>query len=561
MIFNNIDNNTGTMKQPLFTRRFLILAVAVFAATAFTGLLVPVIENACKYAQVSREMVDSGDWINLSVAHEPYDQKPPLLFWLGAVFYSLFGVSFVSFKLPVLLLSFLGIYSTYRFALLLYNRIVGLLAAFFWSTSLGYFYFHNDIHTDTVLANFVMLAIWQLAAYFRYKKWHQFVIGVAAIGLAMLAKGPVGLAIPAAAIGVHLLAHRKYKEIFHWRWLLAIPMVLVIISPALIGLFKQFGAEGIKFFFWTNNVGRVTGSYRASNSDFTYYFHNLILMTSPWFVFVYTGLILEFRKIFHILFRKEKLPETGEFINIAGFTLFFIVLTIASQKNPHYLMAILPLVMILAAKWALAIYEGDVFPKAKKIITALNRSFPVLIWPLVLAFLFWFYPEKRIWFWVLFIAGTAGFIYSYFEPGGLKKSLAILLIAQFIFFLSLNTSILPAMFKNYSTFGACRVFNEQAGPGNLLHSYRLRHWSIFYYSKSYGTWVRDDESLKKVLAQKGAWIFTDEGGMLVLHNWGVSYTLKGEFNHRNISGQTVGFLNPKTRTGKYEKHYLVELIN
>ena len=521
--------------------------------------MVPVVENACKYAQVSREIIDNGDWLNLTIAHEPYEQKPPLLFWIGAVFYSFLGVSFITFKLPVLLLSALGIYSTYRFARLLYRNRAGALAAFFYATSLGYFYYHNDIHTDTVLVNFVILAIWQLTAFFREKKWHQFLLGSIGVGLAMLSKGPIGLAIPVFALGTHLAATRRFREIFHVRWLLAAVLILIIISPALAGLYKEFGIGGIKFFFWTNNVGRVTGSLRSSNSGVFYYFHNLILMTSPWFVFVYAGLILEIRKYVLKLFRKEKMDGSDELINIGGIVLYFVVLTIASQKNPHYLMAVLPLTMVLAAKWTLAIFDESRFPKLKRVLTVINHIFPFLIWPLVLVFLLLFFPEKRGWFWGLFIAGTIGFILAYIKMKGLRKQLAILLLAQFVFFISLNTSILPSMLRYYSSFNACRVFNKQAEAGARLNSYRLRYWSIFYYSKSYGIWSRDDASLKKIVAEKGSWIFTDRTGLDVLNNWNVPYTLKGEFNNRNLTGQSFKFLNPKTRSAHMEKHYLVEL--
>ena len=143
----------------------------------------------------------------------------------------------------------------------------------FWVVSLGYLYFHNDIHTDTLLADTVIFSIWQLAAYFKGKKPVHFYLGMAGIGLSMLAKGPVGLAIPAFATGIHLVLHRQWKEIFHLRWVTGAVVVFVIIIPALAGLFNQFGPEGIKFYFWTNNMGRITGSYAGKNSDPFFYIH------------------------------------------------------------------------------------------------------------------------------------------------------------------------------------------------------------------------------------------------------------------------------------------------
>jgi hypothetical protein len=59
--------------------------------------------------------------------------------------------------------------------------------------------------------------------------------------------------------------------------------------------------------------------------------------------------------------------------------------------------------------------------------------------------------------------------------------------------------------------------------------------------------------------EKNPWIFTDKTGLGAMDNWKVPYTIKGEFKHRNITAQSISFLNPKTREGKLQMFYLVEL--
>jgi 4-amino-4-deoxy-L-arabinose transferase-like glycosyltransferase len=538
----------------LFFTAFLAVLIVVF-----TGMFVPVIENACKYAQVSREILDNGDWINLTIAHAPYGQKPPLLFWIGALFYSFFGVSLFAFKLPVWILSWVGIFSTYRLGRLLYNRKVGWLAAFLWATSLGYLHFHNDIHTDTVLVNFVILAIWQFTAFFKEKKWHLFVIGSISIGLAMLAKGPIGLAIPMAALGIHLLIHRKGKEIFHVRWLLAILIAGIVVAPALIGLFNQFGMSGLKFYFWTNNIGRVTGTYHSSDSGIFLYFHNLILVSLPWFMFVYPALILEIRKCILQIIHRRKLRETDEFITLGGFVVTFVVLTVASQKNPHYLLSVMPLAMILTAKWILEIFNGNVFKKLKNVITGINYAYPIIIAVLVLLVMLLVVSEKRVWLWILFLAATGGLFFIYRKFHGLKKQIYLLLVVQVLFFVYFNLSIFPSMLNQYSTFKACRTFNEEADPEDQLHSLRLRYWSIFYYSKNYGEWITDEQRMKEISARGGVWVFTDGSGLNALDHWGITYTLRGEYPHRNLKEQTADYLLWRNSERDPTRHYLVEL--
>ncbi len=46
-----------------------------------------------RYAQIAREMLMHGEWIVPTLQGEPYLDKPPLLYWLTKISYSLFGVS------------------------------------------------------------------------------------------------------------------------------------------------------------------------------------------------------------------------------------------------------------------------------------------------------------------------------------------------------------------------------------------------------------------------------------------------------------------------------------
>ncbi len=255
---------------------WLLPLIVICLLVNVLGVLNPLVVNAAKYAQVGREILHNHDWINMTIGHEPYEQKPPLLFWIGATVFSLFGVSGAIYKTTVLLVALIGAFATFKLGELLYDRLTGKLAGFFWITSLGFIHFNSDIHTDTLLVVPVMLAIWQFAAYFKYKREYNFYLGAVFVGMAMLTKGPVGMVIPGAAVGTHLLLTRNFKGILNYRWLLAVPIVFIVILPALIGLFQHFGIEGLKFYFWTNNVGRVTGSYKGTNSDpqvFTWWLH------------------------------------------------------------------------------------------------------------------------------------------------------------------------------------------------------------------------------------------------------------------------------------------------
>ncbi len=63
----------------------IIFTAALLITAYFLGLFVDLTGDAGKYGAIARHIIESGDWINLKIHGESYDQKPPLLFWLAAL--------------------------------------------------------------------------------------------------------------------------------------------------------------------------------------------------------------------------------------------------------------------------------------------------------------------------------------------------------------------------------------------------------------------------------------------------------------------------------------------
>ena len=125
----------------------------------FAGLTVDVTRDAGKYATVAKEIFQNGNYINLTVHGQPYDQKPPMLFWLGALGFAIGGISNFWFNLPVLLLVFFGIYSAYQLCKTFYNKRVGTITAFLLGFSFIYPFYTMDIHTDTPMQAFLTFSL------------------------------------------------------------------------------------------------------------------------------------------------------------------------------------------------------------------------------------------------------------------------------------------------------------------------------------------------------------------------------------------------------------------
>lgn len=541
------------MNKKIASLILLLMYVAVIVSSWDTLLT----QNAAKYAQVSREILDSGDWINLTVGGEAYDQKPPLMFWIGAVFFKLFGVSDVVFRIAILLVSFLGVLATYKLGKLLYGRKTGWYAAIFWATCLGFIHFNNDVHTDTVLAAMVILAIWQLAVFLEEQNKVAFFAGMIFVGLAMLAKGPVGAVIPATAILIHLMLRKRWRDIFHPRWLLAIPILFIAILPALWGLYNQFGAEGIKFYFWTNNMGRITGSYYSRGNDFLFCFHTGLYVLAPFSIFAF---IAAGKKIGQI-FSKSPTSAHTEYYTLGGIIPFFLMLSVSQTQNPHYLLNIAPLFMILGASLAVQYADGKISPTLNKIIKWLNFVIALIFWVLIFMFVFWFYPEKNPVYWIVLAAFVVILVLFGWKLKGFRREMSMLMVSFFALMLSFHISFYQHMKAYNAPFGAVEYYNEYAKEGEEIHLYKLsaRYWEMFFYGKDYGRYYEEESDFGRLIAeQRGDWVFTDEAGKNQLVQEFPNIEVH-EYDHRPISGQTPQFLNPKTRASKLKKLYLLHL--
>ena len=261
----------------------------------FLDYTIDVTRDAGKYATIAKEIFQNGNYINLTVHGEPYDQKPPLLFWLGAFGFAIGGISNFWFKLPVLLIVIFGFYSAYRLGQSLYNKRVGSITAFMLVFSFVYMMYSMDIHTDTPLQAFVIFALWQLSEFINTKRNNNWIFGFIGIGLAMMSKGPIGAALPAFAVAGHLILKKDFRFMLDYRWYLGIFLAFVVVSPALIGLVNQFGLNGLVFFFWENNVGRFTGTYVRPNSDPFFYFHTVAYLLLPWTLLFIFAVYHEFK--------------------------------------------------------------------------------------------------------------------------------------------------------------------------------------------------------------------------------------------------------------------------
>lgn len=167
-----------------------------------------------RYALVAREMLEGGRWILPHLGGEMYPDKPPLLFWsiaLLSAFAS--GVSEWTARLPSACAAVSVCLVTWQMGVRLFSPAAGLLAALSLATSAGFYWSGRQALPDMLLTLWTTSACWALWEWVAAKRPLAAPIAGICLGLATLAKGPVGFLLPALTTVAYVLLRQDWQKL------------------------------------------------------------------------------------------------------------------------------------------------------------------------------------------------------------------------------------------------------------------------------------------------------------------------------------------------------------
>src|SRR5437870_4350782 len=166
------------------------------------------------YAEVAREMNVRLDWITPYANELRFMEKPPLFYWLISLSYKVFGATNAfTARLPTALAVTALVFVTYKIGELLFGARAGLLGGLALATSVGMFLFTQIILPDALFTLLLSLILYSFLRWQRAdKKTAPLMWLYALAGLAVLARGLIGVVFPAAIIFATLLFNGRLKE-------------------------------------------------------------------------------------------------------------------------------------------------------------------------------------------------------------------------------------------------------------------------------------------------------------------------------------------------------------
>ncbi|TGL59455.1 ArnT family glycosyltransferase [Leptospira sarikeiensis] len=492
---------------------FLPLTILVYLGLLLFGLgsfsLIDWDENI--YGAASKSMLETGEYFRIQVNGQAFSEKPPFYFWLANLFYKIFGLSEFSTRLPSVLSGILSFFVLVRVGTLLHGRTFGFVWAGLYSSSLLPLLLSRTAYIDHLFNTFILICVVSLYFYETkekedFKTRILWLVSAALFGgIAVLTKGPLGLAIP----GFIFISNRVLEKNFKVR----IPdftifgiVALAVLSFYYLTNFLLYGNEFItQFFDFQKKL--LTKSLESHTGPWFYHFIVMFIGFFPWTVLLFPGF-----KNWRIFTDPKIFKITKYFLIWLGTVL--LIFSVVQTKLPHYSSSIYIPLSFFASYLILEkgeILRSDLF------------SFSFLFLGVIVGLIFIFLPEiirssassmgvaeevlpsftfsDRLSGILLVIGIFTGFLGLRFlkeKKEETRNSFLIAIWATLLIFVGTLSSTVTPKIISYLQDGNLRLYDraEKSGTNIVFYKY-LSFYPMFYREKKIhiiGSYKFQDES-------------------------------------------------------------------
>jgi 4-amino-4-deoxy-L-arabinose transferase-like glycosyltransferase len=367
------------LQRFLHAKRAWLLLLLAAVAVYFYGLgAAPLLgPDEPRYAQVAREMYARGDWVTPTLGGHTWFEKPALLYWLMMAGYRLFGVSefaarFGSASAGVATLLLVG-WAGRRAELAAgeWMRPFGVVCAAVAASSAGLLVFARGASFDILLTATVTasLSCFFVSEIERDERRRRLLLAgfYAGVGASLLAKGLIGVVIPAGVVGLYFLLRRRLPN----------PLRLGIFSGALLvgivaaawygPVVARHGHAFVDEFFVQHHFARYVSNKYHHPQPFYFYLPIMALLALPWTAFLAGGLL----GLRDLNWRAEDASSRLRVLAFAWLVVPVVFFTLSGSKLPGYVLPALPGAALLASERVLRYLRGGEGALAMRLTGAL----------------------------------------------------------------------------------------------------------------------------------------------------------------------------------------------
>ncbi len=298
-----------------------------------------------RFALVAREMLDRGDPVVLSMNHGLYTDKPPLFFWAIDGFALLRGgVDEWAARLPSAVAATLTLLLILGFGARIYDTRTGLLAALVFATSPQIAERARWASIDMTLDLFILGAIvllWRA----RVRPDRARAAGRAAwilMGLATLAKGPVGVVLPLLAVLPAIMLETDWPALRRIVPPSGVLLYLAVTLAWLVPWAHRLGPGAALGVVWHQTAERYVDAWNGRNPVW-YYLWQFPVNFAPWILFLPPAIVQAFG-------REERERRSTALFLTTWITAHFLFFSFSTGKRGLYIIPLYPAASLLVAR-------------------------------------------------------------------------------------------------------------------------------------------------------------------------------------------------------------------
>ena len=367
-------------------------AVALFTNLGATRLWD---QDEAYFAGTASEMFARGQWIVPYFNGELFSHKPPLMFWMMMAGYEMFGVTEFAARLFSAVFGIGTALVTYHFGRRLFTAEVGLWAGLAMTSCLMFDVVARAATPDSFLVFFSTLALYVFVSAspwgrtnpsldhavdndrtpnpnMRPASWMPYILIYAVMGVAVLAKGPIGVLLPMATVGLFLLCTtprgpltENPSWLARWRWrlrpfgvrnflrttwqmkpLTALIVVMLVAGPWFVMVGLRTDGRFLWEFFGDHNFRRFLKPMENHSGSIFYYIPAILVGFFPWSIFAIAVVIDLVQRI-----RDRDEEQTGAIFVACWAAVFIGFFSLASTKLPSYVLPAYPALALMTGSF------------------------------------------------------------------------------------------------------------------------------------------------------------------------------------------------------------------